>query len=104
MREEVKRIVAEEDAKREARVRAEGSLDDTSSKTPVPEAVAKTASPRPSLAQKQGEVEVAVVTPPTPAKMASDSSGRIWWIVGVLVLLGAGIFLVTRKGAKNTRP
>jgi len=90
MREDVKRIVAEADAKHQAQTRAEELTEKAQA------ALATTTNPKsgPSpTARKEAGVEIAVVTPPTPAQLSKDSSKTGWLVLGVLAALAGGILL-----------
>jgi hypothetical protein len=96
MREEVKRIVAVEDAKHQAQMRTEELTDKAQAAPPTfPKSGSLT------TAQKDPGVEIAVVTPPTPAQLAKESSNTRWLILGVLAALVSGILLWRMRSRKD---
>jgi hypothetical protein len=92
MREEVKRIVAEEDAKHQAQTRAEELTEKA-------RAASATFPKSGTTARKDPGIEIAVVTPPTPAQLAKESSKLGWLIFGALAALVGGILLWRMRAA-----
>jgi hypothetical protein len=90
MREETKRIVAEEDAKRQARMAANSNL----MQAPTPQLSAETkAAPQLWAARETNAPAVTVVAAATPAK--AEQRNPLWLILAVLGVLLAS-FLIKR--------
>lgn len=97
MREEVKRIVAAEDQKRQERMKAEGLLDDPPPTPPKRLAQAEAASPAAVSPENSS-------TPMEVAATSAPPSGRngFWWLVGVLLVVLIGSLLAWRRRPAQT--
>jgi hypothetical protein len=89
MREEVKRVVAEEDRKREEKMKAAGLLDEPPAAEPA-EQLAEAVSPLAS--RPKSEVPAAPVPFAVPQTSAATSRD-LWWLLGVLAVLLIGTLL-----------
>jgi hypothetical protein len=99
IREETRRIVAEERPKREARLAANPDLQDNSIAEPPKPLAAKTAKP----AQKApAPVAVTTLEPPSQAERSSRAQ---WWVtlLGAAILVGGIIFFLIQS-KKQPKP
>ena len=94
MREEVKRLIAAEDAKREAAIQANSQLAD--------------GPPEPFVLSSTADADKAIgnVAPPVQAVVAPTDNRNKWWLVGIGVLLLMGIIFALRRRPeqKTTTP
>lgn len=108
MRAEVKKIVAEEDKKREARMRAEGLLDEvptnsTATTPPTPKATTPAPTQSSEIAGIAAPAAATTVASATPGS-SGTSVKTIALLAGVAVLLIAlGLWFWLRKPAAPTR-
>ena len=101
MREETRRIVAEERAKREAKLAA-ANTNATAAPTP-PKAASNALAVTPAPKITNQPVAPAVAPIPAVAEPAAPSSNKMWWLIGVAVLVLLGVLLVARKLSKAQR-
>lgn len=92
MREEVKRIVAAEDAKREAFLRANPQLADGP--------IEPVTSPPPTLTVPE-KAPAPEAPPPVQVATVPAGNGGIWWLVGVVLALLIGFLLLFRRKSRS---
>jgi hypothetical protein len=100
MREETKRIVAEEQAKREARMAANSNQMTAAVQQPL-----TNAKPTPAAQpDKQAKKPAAQAVAPAPVEAAAPSNLRIWWLLAAALALLVLIIVVIRKQSKASKP